>query len=84
MKTLAGNQCSAKLETIASPDSRSERGLKLQKGFGWTPGALGASAAGGLGAVAMSAVSSGDRQAEVAADLLGQVDDELAVVGARR
>jgi hypothetical protein len=33
-ETLAGNIWRAKFETMASPDSRSERGLKLQNGWG--------------------------------------------------
>src|SRR3990170_1789214 len=69
-----------KLETIASPASRSERGLKLQSGFGWTPGALGAGAAGGFRPVAMG-FSSSHRQAEVALDFVREVGHELAVVG---
>jgi hypothetical protein len=47
---LAGNQWRAKFETMASPDSRSERGRKLQRGVGWTPGAP------GFGVVGLAAV----------------------------
>src|SRR3972149_43537 len=67
-----------KLETIASPDSRSDCGRKLQKGFGWTLGAEGASVF--VAGVAMFVLPSGHRQAEVARDLAREGDDELSVV----
>ena len=68
----------------ASPASRSERGRKLQKRLGVDArGARGSAACVREGAVRMASPS-GDRQAEVAVDLVGQVHDELPVVGARR
>src|SRR6266545_2671373 len=77
LKTLAGNQWSRKFATTASPDSRSERGRRLQSGFGWTPGA---DAVDGVGWTCALMGSSGHRQPEVPADLAGQVHDQLPVV----
>src|SRR3972149_3431899 len=66
-----------KLETIASPDSRSDCGRKLQKGFGWTLGAEGASVF--VAGVAILSPS-GHRQAEGARDLACEVDAELSII----
>src|SRR5512139_2925585 len=70
-----------KFETIASPASRSERGRRLQNGFGWTPGAEGSSER----SFESSFIgSSGQREPEVVRDFLREVDDELAVVEGER
>ena len=82
LQIFAGNQCSRKFETTASPASRSDCGRKLQSGSGWTPGARRARLVRtmrGSGASLHPTVRRKSRPT-----WSRQVHDELAVVGRDR
>src|SRR5512140_2669263 len=77
---LAGNQWSRKLETMASPACRSESGRTLQNRRGCTPGDSGLLSM----RASLTAISSGDGQAEGAADRVREIDHQLAVICGHR